>query len=141
MRGADIFIESVFTKRKLEDIFPAGHPLPAILVMVNEALAKMGDLFSVVYAREAKGGRPMLAPEKLVRALLLQVLFSACVERHLMKQFQYNLLFRCFIDLSSGIAAGPNRCRAKGAGVVILGKRGIHLTRIHGVWRGAPCSR
>jgi transposase len=100
MRGADTFTESLFTMRKLEDFVPTGHPLRAIRVMANEALAKMGALFSTMYEAEVKGGRPSIAPEKLLRAMLLQVLFSVRSERQLMEQVQYNLLFRWFISLS-----------------------------------------
>jgi transposase len=100
MRGADTFTESLFTMRKLEDFVPADHPLRTIRTMSNEALAKMGALFAVMYEAEVKGGRPSIAPEKLLRAMLLQVLYSVRSERQLMEQVQYNLLFRWFIGLS-----------------------------------------
>lgn len=100
MRGADTFTESLFTMRKLEDFVPAAHPLRAIRVMANAALAKLAPLFAGMYEAEAKGGRPSIAPEKLLRAMLLQVLFSVRSERQLMEQVQYNLLFRWFIGLS-----------------------------------------
>jgi len=100
MRGADTFTESLFTMRKLEDFVPAEHPLRSIRVMANEALAKMGTLFSAMYEADTKGGRPSVAPEKLLRAMLLQVLYSVRSERQLMEQVQYNLLFRWFIGLS-----------------------------------------
>lgn len=95
MRGADTFTESLFTMRKLEDFVPAEHPLRSIRMMANEALGKMGALFAVMYEAPAKGGRPSVAPEKLLRAMLLQVLYSVRSERQLMEQVQYNLLFRC----------------------------------------------
>jgi transposase len=100
MRGADTFTESLFTMRKLEDFVPAEHPLRSIRTMANEALGKMGALFAVMYEAPAKGGRPSVAPEKLLRAMLLQVLYSVRSERQLMEQVQYNLLFRWFIGLS-----------------------------------------
>lgn len=100
MRGADTFTESLFTMRKLEDFVPAGHPLRAIRVMANAALEKLATLFTGMYEAEFKGGRPSIAPEKLLRAMLLQVLFSVRSERQLMEQVQYNLLFRWFIGLS-----------------------------------------
>lgn len=100
MRGADTFTESLFTMRKLEDFVPAEHPLRSIRAMANEALAKMGALFSAMYEADAKGGRPSVAPEKLLRAMLLQILYSVRSERQLMEQVQYNLLFRWFIGLS-----------------------------------------
>mgnify|MGYP000609016237 CR=1 FL=1 len=66
----------------------------------REALAKMGDLFSAMYEADSKGGRPSVAPEKLLRAMLLQILYSVRSERQLMEQVRYNLLFRWFIGLS-----------------------------------------
>jgi len=100
MRGPDSFTEGLFSIRKLDDFVPANHPLRRIRVMVNEALAKMDELFSRMYEADIKGGRPSIAPEKLLRAMLLQILFSVRSERQLMEQTQYNLLFRWFIGLS-----------------------------------------
>jgi transposase len=100
MRGADTFTESLFSLRKLEDFVPKGHPLRVIREMANAALGKMDDLFARMYESDAKGGRPSIAPEKLLRAMLLQVLYSVRSERQLMEQVQYNLLFRWFIGLS-----------------------------------------
>ena len=100
MRGADTFTESLFTMRHLDDFVPADHPLRVIRIMVNKALEKMDDLFAQMYAADIKGGRPSIAPEKLLRAMLIQVLYSVRSERQLMEQTQYNLLFRWFIGLS-----------------------------------------
>ena len=100
MRGADTFTEGLFTLKKLDDFVPANHPLRAIRTMVNTALSEMGDLFAQMYEEDIKGGRPSIAPEKLLRAMLLQVLYSTRSERQLMEQTQYNLLFRWFIGLS-----------------------------------------
>jgi transposase len=100
MRGADTFTESLFTIRRLDDFVPPNHPLRRIRVMVNEALAKMDELFSRMYEADVKGGRPGIAPEKLLRAMLLQVLFGVRSERQLMEQIQYNLLFRWFVGLA-----------------------------------------
>ena len=100
MRGTDTFTESLFTMRKLEDFVPADHPLRAIRKMANAALEKMNGLFGGMYGADIKGGRPSVAPEKLLRAMLLQVLYSVCSERQLMEQVQYNLRFRWFIGLS-----------------------------------------
>jgi transposase len=60
----------------------------------------MQPLFAGMYEADVKGGRPSVAPEKLLRAMLLQVLFSVRSERQLMEQVQYNLLFRWFVGLS-----------------------------------------
>ena len=100
MRGSDSYTEGLFTMRRLDDFVPANHPLRRIRVMVNEALAKMDELFSRMYEADVKGGRPSIAPEKLLRAMLLQILFSIRSERQLMEQTQYNMLYRWFIGLS-----------------------------------------
>ena len=67
--------------------------------MVNEALAKMDELFSRMYEADVKGGRPSVPPAKLLRTMLLQVLFSIRSERQLMEQTQYNMLFLWSIGL------------------------------------------
>ncbi len=100
MRGADTYTEGLFTLKKLDDFIPTDHPLRVIRTMVNQALAEMGELFARMYEDDIKGGRPSIAPEKLLRAMLLQVLYSVRSERQLMEQTQYNLLFRWFIGLS-----------------------------------------
>ena len=100
MRGADTFTESLFTMRHLDDFVPESHPLRPIRVMVNAALVKMDALLSGMYELDIKGGRPSIAPEKLLRAMLLQVFYSVRSERQLMEQTQYNLLFRWFIGLA-----------------------------------------
>ena len=86
--------------RHLDDFVPANHPLRPIKQMVNAALVKMDALLGGMYAADIKGGRPSIAPEKLIRAMLLQVFYSVRSERQLMEQTQYNLLFRWFIGLS-----------------------------------------
>jgi len=100
MRGADTFTESLFTMRHLDDFVPANHPLRAIRLMVNAALVKMDALLGGMYEADIKGGRPSIAPEKLLRAMLLQIFYSVRSERQLMEQTQYNLLFRWFIGLA-----------------------------------------
>ena len=100
MRGADTFTESLFTLRKLEDFVPAEHPLRPIRQMVNAALVKMDALFSGMYEADLKGGRPSIAPKKLLRTMLVQVFYSLRSEREVMEQTRYNLLFRWFIGLS-----------------------------------------
>ena len=100
MRGADVFTEQLFTVKKLEDFVPADNPLRPIRLMVNAALKRLDGLFEQMYEPDWKGGRPSIAPEKLVRAMLLQVFYSIRSERLLMDQVQYNLLYRWFIGLS-----------------------------------------
>ncbi len=97
MRGSDGMQEALFTFAKLEDFVPGDHPLRAIRVLVNEALTGLNGLFNCIYADT---GRASIAPEKLLRAMLIQVLFSVRSERQLMEQIRYNLLFRWFIGLA-----------------------------------------
>jgi len=97
LRGSDGMQESLFTLAKLDDFVPAGHPLRAIQVVVNEALVSLNELFNSIYA---DSGRASIAPEKLLRAMLIQVFFSVRSERQLMEQIRYNLLFRWFIGLA-----------------------------------------
>lgn len=100
MRGADSFNESLFTMAKLEDFVPPEHPLRPIRKWVNEVLAGMNERFTAMYEADVRGGRPSIAPEKLMRAMLLQVLYSIRSERQLVEQIQYNLLFRWFVGLA-----------------------------------------
>jgi len=100
MRGPDSYNESLFTTVKLEDFVPGKHPLRQIRSWVNDALTKMDLKFSAMYEADVKGGRPSIAPEKLMRAMLLQVLYSVRSERQLVEQIQYNLLFRWFVGLA-----------------------------------------
>jgi transposase len=97
MRGSDGMQEAMFTFSKLEDFVPADHPLRAIAGLVNEALKGLNGLFNTMYV---DCGRPSIAPEKLLRAMLIQVLFSVRSERQLMEQIRYNLLYRWFIGLA-----------------------------------------
>lgn len=97
MRGTDAMQESLFTVVKLDDFVPQDHPLRAVQVLVNEALGRLNGLFNAIYADT---GRESIAPEKLMRALLLQVFYSVRSERQLMEQMRYNLLFRWFVGLA-----------------------------------------
>jgi transposase len=97
MRGSDGMQEALFTVAKLEDFVPADHPLRPIRMLVNEALVRLNGLFNLIYADT---GRASIAPEKLLRAMLIQVFFSVRSERQLMEQVRYNLLYRWFIGLA-----------------------------------------
>jgi transposase len=83
MRGGDEQQLGVFSYVSAEQRIAKDHPLRGIRRMVDEALGRMSVHFDALYAR---GGRPSIAPEKLVRALLLQVLYSVKSERQLMEQ-------------------------------------------------------
>jgi len=89
--------EGMFSFSRLEDFVPSDHPLRSIADLVNEALKGMNGLFNSIYADT---GRASIAPEKLLRAMLLQVLFSLRSERQLMEQIRYNMLYRWFIGLA-----------------------------------------
>ncbi|MCW2244766.1 transposase [Azospirillum fermentarium] len=97
MRGSDERSEGLFSYVSCEARVPANHPLRAIRAIVDEALEVMSPAFEGLYS---KIGRPSIAPEKLLRALLLQAFYSVRSERQLMEQLDYNLLFRWFVGLS-----------------------------------------
>ena len=96
MRGADEASGSLFSYVDLEARIPARHPLRKIRQVVNEALVGLDADFDALYT---DFGRPSIAPERLIRASLIQILFSVRSERQLMEQMQYNLLFRWFVGL------------------------------------------
>ena len=96
MRGTDEASGSLFSYVDLDERVPVGHPLRKIRQIVNDALASLDAEFDALYTKE---GRPSIAPERLVRASLLQMLFSIRSERQLMEQMDYNLLFRWFVGL------------------------------------------
>jgi transposase len=97
MRGTDSQQSGMFSYISGERRVPPDHPLRAIRAMVEVALRNMGKEFQAMYA---KVGRPSIPPEKLLRALLLQVLYTVRSERMLMEQLDYNLLFRWFVGLN-----------------------------------------
>jgi transposase len=96
MRGSDERNEALFSYVNLEDRVPVRHPLRLIREIVNAALVRLDGAFDKLYAAD---GRPSIAPERLLRAALIQILFSVRSERQLMEQMQYNLLFRWFVGL------------------------------------------
>ncbi|WP_281967309.1 IS5 family transposase [Roseovarius nanhaiticus] len=96
MRGTDEVSGSLFSYVDLDERVPAGHPLRKIRQIVNDALASLDAEFGSLYT---DFGRPSIAPERLIRASLLQILFSIRSERQLMEQMDYNLLFRWFVGL------------------------------------------
>src|ERR1700685_3661771 len=97
MRGQDEQQLDVFSYISPEQRVPQDHPLRALRNMTDEALRELQPRFRRLYA---KTGRPSIAPEKLLRALLLQALYSVRSERLLMEQLDYNLLFRWFVGLN-----------------------------------------
>ena len=97
MRGSDEQTGSLFSYVSCEARVPAEHPLRLIRSVVDEALDVLSPEFDRLYARV---GRPGIAPERLLRALLLQAFYSVRSERQLMEQIGYNLLFRWFVGLA-----------------------------------------
>ena len=96
MRGTDVPQSGMFSYVALESRVPAGHPLRAVRRLLDEALADLNRDFDRVYAQD---GRASIPPERLVRALTLQILYSIRSERLLCEQLDYNLLFRWFVGL------------------------------------------
>ncbi len=97
MRGEDRQQVAMFSYIPLEKRIPAEHPLRVLWVLSDAVLRDLSRQFARLYSHT---GRPSIAPEKLLRALLLQVLYSVRSERLLMEQLEYNLLFRWFVGLS-----------------------------------------
>jgi transposase len=96
MRGADVTQEGLFVVRKTSDYVPPAHPLIAIREIVNAALRDMDRLFESMYDER---GRYSVAPEWLLRGLVLQALYGIRSERLLCEQLGYNMLFRWFVGL------------------------------------------
>ena len=97
MRGTDHQQSLVFSYISAEQRVPKDHPLRAIRAMADAALRDLDQRFDAMYATL---GRPSIAPERLLRALLLQVLYTVRSERLLMEQLDYNFLYRWFVGLS-----------------------------------------
>ena len=96
MRGLDDRTGALFSYVDLERRVRSDHPLRAIRIIVNEALCALEREFTALYARV---GRPSIAPEKLLRAMLLQAFYSIRSERQVMERLEFDLLFRWFVGL------------------------------------------
>src|SRR6202171_2224306 len=96
MRGDDNQQEGIFSYISPEKRVPADHPLRPMRKMVDEILKEMSPQFAKLYSNV---GRPSIAPERLLRSLLLQVFYSLRRERMLIEQLQYNMLFRWFVGM------------------------------------------
>jgi transposase len=97
MRGFDDQQSAMYSYLSPEDRVPSNHPLRTIREITDRTLLQLSKLFTRMYSQM---GRPSIAPEKLLRALLLQVLYTVRSERMLMEQLNYNLLFRWFVGLN-----------------------------------------
>lgn len=98
MRGTDKQQSQMFSYISPEERVPKNHPLRKIRAMVEQALKEMDGRFEEMYAPT---GRPSIAPEKLIRALLLQMFYTVRSERLLMEMLDYNLLFRWFVGMNT----------------------------------------
>jgi transposase len=96
MRGDDEKQTALYSYLTLSQRIPADHPVRRIRAMVDRALERMDAELERLYSST---GRPSIAPERLLRASLLMVLYSVRSERQLMEQMNYNLLFRWFVGL------------------------------------------
>ena len=96
MRGEDRQAEGMFSYVRLEERVPRDHPLRPIRALVDAALSELSPTFEDLYSTV---GRPSIAPERLLRALLLQAFYTVRSERQLMEQLEYHLLFRWFVGL------------------------------------------
>ena len=96
MRGEDERSGSLFSYVDLEARVGKDHPLRTIRGVVNEALGSLSSEFSALYALM---GRPSIPPEKLLRAMLLQVFYTIRSERQLMERLEFDLLFRWFVGM------------------------------------------
>ena len=97
MRGSDVQQDRLFSYLSPDDRVPKTHPLRKIKEIANNALKAMEDIFEEMYSYT---GRPSIPPEQLMRALLLQILYTIRSERLLIEELSYNLLFRWFVGLS-----------------------------------------
>lgn len=97
MRGADSQQTEVFSYIPIQKRIPQDHPLRPIRSMVDSVLKRLSPRFRELYSHT---GRPSVPPERLLRALLQQILYTIRSERLLMEQLDYNLLFRWFVGLS-----------------------------------------
>jgi transposase len=97
LRGTTSTQSTMFSYRSLEDRIPRRHPLRDIRKIVDQALEELSPAFAAMYAHS---GRPSIPPEQLIRAMLIQVLFSIRSERLLMEELDFNLLYRWFVGLS-----------------------------------------
>src|ERR1700745_4055625 len=96
MRGMDERVGSLFSYVDLEERVHADHPLRAIRLLTNAALSALSRDFAALYSGL---GRPSIAPEMLLRAMLLQAFYSVRSERQLMERLEFDLLFRGVLGL------------------------------------------
>ena len=118
MRGGDDRTGELFSYVDLEARVRHDHPLRAIRVIVNEALAALERDFAALYSSI---GRPSIPPEKLLRAMLLQAFYSIRSERLLMERLEYDLLFRWFVGIGIDDAAWDHSVFSKNRDRLLAG--------------------
>ena len=112
MRGDENTQDDVWSYIPLDQRVPVAHPLRPMRVMVDAVLVELSPQFHRLYSRV---GLPSIPPEQLLRALLLQILYSVRSERLLMEQLDYNLLFRWFVGLKADGRVWTRRCSPRTA--------------------------
>lgn len=136
MRGAESTQSQLFSFVGLEQRVPADHPLRAFKALVEPVLRELSPAFDALYA---DSGRPSIPPEQLLRALLVQVLYTVRSERQLMEQIDFNLLFRWFVGLSVDEPIWHPTVFTKNRDRLLAGD--IASAFMAGVLRAADCRR
>jgi len=124
MRGDDKQQASMFSYVTMEQRIPTDHGMRRIRAMVDRALARMDAVFDELYSET---GRPSIAPERLLRAQLLMVLYSIRSERQLMEQINFNLLYRWFVGLEMDEAVWDEKVFSKNRTRLIAGEASQQL--------------
>jgi transposase len=124
MRGDDKQQAAMFSYVTMEQRIPADHPMRRIRAMADRALAKLDGVFDGLYSET---GRPSIAPERLLRAQLLMVLYSIRSEHQLMEQINFNLLYRWFVGLEMDDAVWDEKVFSKNRARLIAGETGQQL--------------
>jgi|SRR5580658_7844769 transposase len=124
MRGDDKQQAAMFSYVTLEQRIPADHPMRRIRALADRALVKIDGVFDELYSET---GRPSIAPERLLRAQLLMVLYSIRSERQLMEQINFNLLYRWFVGLEMDDAVWDEKVFSKNRARLIAGEASRQL--------------
>jgi transposase len=124
MRGDDQQQAAMFSYVTMEQRIPADHPMRRIRAMADRALLKMDVVFDQLYSEM---GRPSIAPERLLRAQLLMILYSIRSERQLMEQIHFNILYRWFVGLELDDAVWDAKVFSKNRERLIAGKASRQL--------------
>jgi transposase len=119
MRGDDKQHAAIFSYVTMEQRIPANHPMCRIRSMADRALETMDSVFDDLYSET---GRPSIAPERLLRAQLLMILYSILSERQLMEQIDFNILYRWFVGLEMDEAVWDGKVFSKNRERLIAGE-------------------